>query len=49
MDQARQFLRLIVRHGSSAPALPNRSGQVVQAGHRSGVIDGSRHLVNEHA
>jgi hypothetical protein len=49
MDQGCQLLRLVISHGSSAPALPNRPGQVVQAGHRSGVIDGGCHLINEHA
>ncbi len=48
MDQFGKALRLVIRHGMSGEPLPDGFRQVVQAGHGSCVVDGSRHLVCEH-
>jgi len=49
MDQACQLLRLVIGDGIGTPALPNGTGQVVQAGHCASVINRTRHLFSEHA
>src|SRR5918993_2201415 len=48
MDQAGQVLRLVIGHGVGSPSLPDGTGQVVQAGQGSGLVDGCRHLSCEH-
>src|SRR5918993_5307957 len=48
MDQAGQVLRLVVCDGVGPPPLPDGTGQVVQAGQGSSLVDGCRHLSCEH-
>src|SRR5918993_202432 len=48
MDQLGKALRLVIGHGMGGEPLPDGTGQVVQAGQRPRLVDGSRHLVCEH-